>query len=351
VRDVVAAQLRVAIVAPPWYEVPPEGYGGVERVCAVLVEGLVARGHAVTLIGAGHNHTRANFVQTLAQAPGEESGQHALVEITHAARALDAIGRLRPDVVHDHSLAGPLGAQSYAAPTVVTAHMPLAGPESQLEYFEAISRGTALVALSEAQRSDAPHLPWVGVNPNGIDVEAFPFRKRKDDYVLYLGRISATKGVGLAIRAARQAGRRLVIAGKGSIPAETTYFQEQILPEIGGDVEWVGEVSGQPRLELLSRAQCLIFPICWREPFGLVLIEAMACGTPVVALAEGSVPEIVEHGRTGVLCQEPAELPAAIEASSHLEPRECRNQVKRRFTAEHMVGGYEAVYRRVLQAG
>jgi glycosyltransferase involved in cell wall biosynthesis len=343
-------RLRVAIVAPPWYEVPPQSYGGIERVCAVLVDRLVDLGHDETLIAAGRSHTRARFVQTLEHAPGEGGDLESLTDVLHTARALEAIDRLGVDVVHDHSLAGPLGARRRAAPTVVTVHMPLAGPESRLDYFEAIGLDVSLVALSEAQRRDAPHLPWAAVVPNGVEVEGLRFRETKDDYVLYLGRISPNKGVEQAIKAARDAGRRLVIAGRGTIPVEERYFENEIVPAFGDRVEWAGEVSGQRKLDLLAGARCLIFPVRWREPFGLVLLEAMASGTPVVALAEGAVPEIVEDGRTGILCRDPSELSAAIEGVGDLDPRECRAHVENRFSARAMAERYDAAYRRVLTA-
>jgi glycosyltransferase involved in cell wall biosynthesis len=336
-------------VAPPWYEIPPQAYGGIERVCATLVNRLVDRGHEVTLIAAGRNHTRAGFVQTIEEPPGEGGDLESLTDVLHAARAIEAIEELGVDVVHDHCLAGPLGARSRNAPTVVTAHMPVAGPESRLDYFEAIGAQVSMVAISESQMRDAPQLPWVAVVPNGIEIEEFPFRAKKGGYVLYLGRISPNKGVDLAIRASRDTGRRLVIAGKGTLPLEDRYFKEEIAPELGERVTWVEEVSGARKLELLAGAGCLIFPVRWREPFGLVLLEAMACGTPVVALAEGGVAEIVDDGRTGVLVGHPSGLPNAIERAIDLDPHECRVHVARHFTAQRMAEGYESVYERVLK--
>jgi len=336
-------KLRIAIVAPPWYEIPPASYGGVERVCASLVDGLVERGHDVTLIAAGRNHTRGEFVRTVAIPPGEGGDFESLTEVIHAARAQQALDELKVDVVHDHSVAGPLAASARRAPTVLPAHMPLAGEESWVEYYRAIVANVSLVALSEAQRRAAPGLRWAGLVPNGVDVGQFPFRADKDEYVLYLGRISATKGVDLALAAARTAGRRLVIAGKGTIPSEHEYFEHEIRPQLGDCVDWVGEVSGQQKVDLLARARCLIFPIRWQEPFGLVLLEAMACGTPVVALGHGAVAEVVDDGRTGFVCQRPSELADAINDVSRLDATDCREHVRRHFSVERMVDGYEAV--------
>ena len=344
----VGAPLRVAIIAPPWYEIPPASYGGIERVCASLVDALVERGNDVTLIAAGSNHTRGSFVRTIETPPGEGGELQSLTEVIHAALASRTVDELHVDVVHDHSVAGPLAAKARRAPTVVTAHMPAAGPESWAEYYRALGANVSLVALSDAQRRAAPDLRWGARVPNGIQVNRFPFRADKDDYVLYLGRISTTKGVDLAIDAARTAGRRLVLAGKGTLPLEEQYFEREIRPRLGDGVEWVGEVSGQNKLDLLARARCLLFPIRWQEPFGLVLLEAMACGTPVVALGEGAVLEIVEDGRSGLVCRHASELAGAIEEVGRLRAGDCRAHVVRNFSVERMAERYEAVYRDVI---
>lgn len=341
--------LRVAVIAPPHYEIPPPLYGGTERICHLLVEGLTDRGHDVTLVAAGPNHTRARFVRTFDQPCGEGTDADMLNATIHAARAMTALDRIPVDVVHDHTLVGPLTGRSRAAPTVVTAHLPVAGPESQHDYLEAIGGWCHLVALTDAQRRHAPHLNWAGTVHNGIRLQEHPFRADKDGYALYLGRISRTKGIHTAIDAAHAAGVRLVIAGKGTIAPEFEYFETEIAPRLGGAVEWVGEVGGERKHDLLARARCLLFPAQWEEPFGLVLLEAMACGTPVVALRAGSVPELVADGVSGLVCDQPAELPEAIGKAADLDPRACRDHVARNFTAERMVAGYEALYRRILE--
>jgi glycosyltransferase involved in cell wall biosynthesis len=341
--------LRLVVIAPPHYEIPPAFYGGAERICYLLVEGLIDRGHDVTLVATGPNHTRARFIRTLEQPCGEGTDADILNATIHVARALAALDQIPADVVHDHTLIGPLTGRYRAAPTVVTAHLPVAGPESQRDYLEVIGGWCSLVALTDAQRRHAPHLNWAGTVHNGISLQQHPFRAQKDDYVLYMGRVSRTKGIHTAIDAARAAGMRLVIAGKGTIVPEMTYFETEISPRLGGGVEWVGEVGGDQKHDLLARAQCLLFPVQWEEPFGLVLLEAMACGTPVVALRAGSVPEVVADGVSGFVCDEAAELPEAIGKAAALDPRACRDHVARHFTAERMVAGYEALYMRVLE--
>jgi glycosyltransferase involved in cell wall biosynthesis len=339
--------LRIAMVAPPWFEVPPQGYGGIEAVCAGLVDRLVARGHRVTLIGAGRDRTAADFVATFAEPPSVRLGE-PVPEVLHSAAVARVLEEVEVDLVHDHTLAGPLLAAGRPVPTVVTAHGPVEGEFG--DYYRQLGDWVGLVAISDAQRRSAPDLPWLGTVHNGIDVDAYPFREAKEEYVLFLGRFSPDKGAHLAIDAARAAGRSIVLAGKCSEPAERAYFLEEISPRLGPDVWLFGEAGAADKRELLARARCLVFPVCWDEPFGMVLVEALACGTPVVALKRGSVPEIVVDDVCGVVCEETAELPAGIEAAGRLDPRQWRSYVRERFGLAAMVAGYEAVYRRALAA-
>jgi glycosyltransferase involved in cell wall biosynthesis len=335
------------MVAPPWYELPPRGYGGIEAVCADLVDALVARGHQVTLIGAGHNGTRARFVRTYDTPQGARLGE-PLPEVLHAAAAAEVLEKLDVDLVHDHTLAGPLLARGRAIPTVVTVHGPVGGEPG--EYYRRLGRSARLVAISEAQRRTAGDLNWCATVHNGVRAEDFPFRAEKEEWVLFLGRCTPDKGMHLAIDAARAAGRRIVLAAKWSEPAEKAYFDAEIRPRLGPGVEWLGEVNGRRKKELLSAARCLVFPIQWEEPFGMVMIEALACGTPVVALDRGSVPEVVTHGATGLICHDPGELPAALRAVERIDPVRCRKDVLDRFQPDTMAAGYERVYENALSA-
>jgi glycosyltransferase involved in cell wall biosynthesis len=338
--------LRIAMIAPPWFTVPPQGYGGVENMCADLVDGLVARGHEVTLIGAGEPGTRASrFLPTYADPPSGRLGE-PLPEVLHTAAVARILDSLDVDLVHDHTLAGPLLARGRGAPTVVTMHGPVAGEPG--EYYRQLGDTVSLVAISAAQRRAAPDLPWRGTVHNAVDVTSFPFRTAKDEMALFLGRLHPDKGVHLAIDAARAAGLPIVVAGKCTEPRELEYFRTCIEPRLGPDVTIFGTADAAAKRDLLARAAVLVFPILWDEPFGMVMIEAMACGTPVVALRRGAVPEVVVDGVTGVLCDDPADLPAAITAARRLSPADCRAQVESCFAAATMVAGYEAVYRAVL---
>jgi len=335
--------LRVGVVAPPWFEIPPAGYGGTEAVVAGLVNGLVDAGHEVTLVGSGRNGTLAqHFVQVFPEPPSARLGT-PVPEVQAAAEAARALDDLDLDVIHDHSLAGPLLARGRRTPTVVTMHGPSRGENG--DYFERLGRTVDLVAISDAQRRLNPRLNWVGTVHNAIDVASYPFCAPKDDYVLWIGRFHPDKGPDLAIRAARAIGRRIVLAGKLNEPGERRYFEERIAPMLGPDAEYVGEADAALKRELYLKAACLAFPIRWDEPFGMVMVEAMACGTPVAAIGRGSVPEVVDDGRTGVIVDGPDELPAALEKAMTLRPADCRRWVEEHFDLPVMAAGYEHLFR------
>lgn len=339
------SKLRIAVVAPPWFEIPPVGYGGIEAVCQLLVEGLVERGHDVTLIAAGAHKTSARFRRTFSTPPHERLGQSG-PEVVHAALTARHLAELDVDVVHDHSFAGPLAARGRAIPTVVTAHGPVTGEMG--DYYKGLNDVTHLVAISHAQRRIGPHLKWAGTVHNGIPVAEYPFQSEKEEYAVFLGRMSPEKAPHLAIDACREAGVELVIAAKCTEPEELAYFEAEIRPRLDVDVHYAGEVKGMAKKKLLASARCLVFPIQWDEPFGIVMVEALACGTPVVALNRGSVPEVVTDGISGFICDSAEELPESIKRSNVLSPHEC-HQAAEAFDAERMVAGYEEVYRRVAR--
>lgn len=338
--------MRIALVATPWYPVPPTGYGGVELVVAHLADGLVARGHDVTLVTAGRVGTVAQHVMTSYDAPQTARIGESLPEVVHAAYTSSVLRDLDLDLVHDHSTAGPLLAASRSCPTVVTAHNDVGGEYGSV--LRLLGRSVVPVAVSEAQRRLATDLPWAGVVHNGIDVNGYGFRTEKDDFVLFLGRISPSKAPHVAIDAARAAGRRIVLAAKCTEKVERDYFEAQVRPRLGPDAEYLGEVGNPMKADLLSRAAALVFPIAWEEPFGLVMVEAMASGTPVVALRRGAVSEVVEDGVTGWICSTQDELVAGIGRLTELDPAACRRHVAERFSPARMVDRYERVYARAL---
>ena len=284
-----APRLRIALLAPPWVPVPPPTYGGIEQVVAALGAGLVERGHEVVLVAAaGSDLPGAEVVSPLADLPGV-IGEPA-ADWRHALAGVDAVADV--DVVIDHS--GPLGAlltSRLEVPGLHVTHGPLQAVS--VEIYEGIARHfprLRLVAISEAQRASAPWLPFAGVRHNGLDLDPVPFRARPDGHLAFLGRMSPEKGPADAIRIAKAAGVPLLIGAKCREAAEHEYFARHVEPELGPGVVWLGELDAPEKYALLAGARALLFPIAWEEPFGMVMIEAMACGTPVLATAGARFP-------------------------------------------------------------
>jgi glycosyltransferase involved in cell wall biosynthesis len=336
------------MIAPPYFSIPPAGYGGIEVVIADLVDALVDRGHEVTLVGTGRHATKAQrFIATCETGPADRLGE-AMPELVHAAKVAAILRRLNADVIHDHTLAGPLTARGRLTPTVVTVHGVVSGDRG--EFYRALGGTVQLVAISNGQRATAPDLPWSATVYNAIRAQTFPFRADKQDYALFLGRFHPQKAPHLAIDAARAAGLPIILAGKCSEPVEIAYFAKEIEPRIGVDVTILGVADPAAKRALLAGAACLLFPIVWDEPFGLVMIEAMVCGTPVVALRRGAVPEVIVHGQTGIIVDHPDELADGIAQARQLDPAVCRRHVETAFAVEVMAAGYEAVYQRTQGA-
>ncbi|QFZ24094.1 glycosyltransferase family 4 protein [Saccharothrix syringae] len=347
--------LRVALVAPPYFDVPPKAYGGVEAVVADLADALVARGHSVTLLGAGEPGTAARFVPVWERTVPERLGE-PFPEVAHAAAVRRELERLAVaeglDVVHDHTLAGPLNAPALAAlgvPTVVTVHGPV--DEDLHRYYRALGEDVHLVAISDRQRALAPDLNWTATVHNALRLRDWPFRARKEDYALFLGRFHPDKAPHLALEAAHAAGVPLVLAGKCAEPVEKEYFEREVRPRLTDRDHVFGVADATAKRELLANARCLLFPIRWEEPFGMVMIEAMACGTPVVALRAGAVPEVVADGVTGLVRDHPDELVEALREVRALDPAACRAHVAEHFDVDRLGAGYEAAYRRALEPG
>ncbi len=344
--------LRVALVVPPYFDVPPAAYGGVEAVVADLADGLVDQGHQVYLIGAGKPGTAATFVPVWDRTVPERLGE-PYPEVMHAVAARPAVQRLAAevglDVVHENTLSGPLNAPVYAdlgLPTVVTVHGPVDG--EMFRYYRELGEDLSLVAISHRQRALAAELNWVGTVHNALRLDTWPYRPEKEDFALFLGRFHPDKAPHLALEAAHAAGLPLVLAGKCAEPLEMAYYEREVRPRLTDADVVFGVADATAKRDLLSRARCLLFPVQWEEPFGMVMIEAMACGTPVVALRCGAVPEVVTHAVTGLICDTPEELPAALAEVTRIDPAACRKHVSEEFSAQEMARGYERAYRAAL---
>jgi glycosyltransferase involved in cell wall biosynthesis len=336
------APMRILEVAPVWVPVPPNAYGGIEWVVHWLVDGLRERGHDVELLTVGSSSSSAAKHVTFPEPPSRiETDVPA--EVIHALGIVDAVERFHPDVVHDHTLMGPL--IDTGVPHVVTAHGPTGGLFG--EYYRAVSRRTPLVAISDAQRRALPDAEWIATIHNAVDVDAFTVQEEKGDAFLFLGRICRDKGTHLAIRAAREAGQRLLIAGRITEPRERKYFAAEIEPLLGDGIEYVGEAGWDTKRALLREARGLLCPILWDEPFGMVLIEALASGTPVITFDRGAAREIVDDGVTGAIVGSVEEM-AEVMRILDVDPRACRKAVEARFDAPVMVDRYAAVLARAI---
>lgn len=343
--------MRLGMVAPVWVAVPPEGYGGIELVVSLLTEELVQRGHDVTLFASGGSRTKARLVSAFDVPPTdrlwevEPDATHVGTAFGHAAAAYDEDAGF--DLIHDHTdYLGTAFAATLPTPVVHTVHFPL--DEPRRSFLGRFADDVYLAAISEYQRTECPELPWVGMVHNAVDVEAFEVREDKDDFVLCIGRICERKGQDLAIEVARRAEVPLVLAGRVH-PKEAEFFTERVLPHLDGErVRFVGEVSNETKRDLMARARALLLPIREPEPFGLVMVEAMASGTPVVAEPLGAAPEVITDGETGFLAAGVDAMAEAIGRVAELSSQRCRERAEARFAPGALADGYEALYRDVL---
>ena len=344
--------MRIAEICPPWIAVPPKGYGGIEWVVALLADGLAEAGHEVTLFATGDSRTRARLEYVFEQAPGTDRINDITLDTTHTLFSLRE-ARDRFDVLHVHAPFSTLaGAVETGVPTVHTLHGSFVPEMKRLYSF--VADRVWFVAISQAQKRFDEELRYGGVVYNGIDMDAYAFGEQKEDFVLFLGRAAPEKGWRRAVEAAMAAGERLVSAVKIAHPTEHEEWERNIRPIIPKDFEVLGEITLQEKADLLRRAKAVLFPIDWDEPFGLVMTEAMACGTPVIATPRGSVPEVVEDGVTGWIVdveEYPTRAAERLLRLSELDPRACRDRVQRLFSKQAMVAGYEGVFERAVAVG
>jgi glycosyltransferase involved in cell wall biosynthesis len=336
------------MISPPWIAVPPRGYGGIEWVVHLLTEELVRRGHDVTLFATGDSSTHAElrFVFDVAPTAQMHLTQPDAMQVGTAFRhiAEEARAGRGYDVVHDHSAwLGVAFAKNLDVPLVHTIHG--AFIEANREFYRTFRDHAAFVTISQYQQRDFPELPYAGCVPNAIDVDGFPFRAEKEDYMLCLGRIARDKGQGIAVGIARDIGIPLVLAGKVDSGEDTAYFEEAVLPFVDGDlIRFEGEVPDERKRELLAGARAFLFPIQWPEPFGLVMVEAMACGTPVIAFPNGAVPEVISNSEGGYIVGSPEEMAEAIKRAADISPERCRDYARSRFSPAVMTDAYERIY-------
>lgn len=345
--------LRIGLLAPPWVPIPPPRYGGTESMIDRLARGLLAAGHEVRLWTTGDATCPVPRGATFDVARRAMMGSSA-IELRHTLEGYEWFVDQQCDIVHDHTLVGPFIAPA-TPPVITTNHGPFDNPE-----LAAIYRHTPptipIIAISRNQASAAPRF---GINishviHHGIDVEEIPEGDGRGDdrgpYLLFLGRIDPTKGVLQAIDVARTTGWRLLIAAKMTEPGEISFFEREVAPRCMDGIEYVGEVGVVEKYRLLGASTALLNPIQWPEPFGLVMIEALATGTPVIVTPHGAAPEIITDGLTGFLRTDRAALVDAVREIDRIDRTTCRTEVTRRFSTQRMVGRHVDAYRQLLAA-
>jgi glycosyltransferase involved in cell wall biosynthesis len=343
--------LRIGLVAPPFERVPPTGYGGTERVVHALAVELDRRGHRVTVFATGDSKVPGRLVP-VTDAPVRDTGAAGIGAIPWLTVTQIAVLRAAKDldIVHNHvDWAGLLLGDALGQPVVATFHGRLDIPGAR-ELL--LASRCHHVAISESQAASQPDACWSGVVHNGLDLSGAPFRPAADrtDDLCFVGRLVPEKGIVEAIEVARLSGRRLRIAAKaGAQPAEVDYFERVVRPAMRtADVEHLGELSSEDRDSLFAECHATLMPGNWPEPFGLVAIESLACGTPVLARSEGALPEIVREGLDGWLSDDVPQLASRVDDVGRLDRAAIRASVLERFSATRMADGYLEVYRRVL---
>jgi glycosyltransferase involved in cell wall biosynthesis len=337
--------MRIGLIVPPWVPVPPPAYGGTEAVVDRLARGLVRAGHDVLLAAAANSTCPVPRVASTAEAADRAPVcGDSVTELRHVVTSYAAMSEV--DVIHDHTLAGPLYRYRHmSTPVVTTNHGPF---DDALSPIYRAMREVAVLAISHHQASTAADIPIVAVIHHGIDVDAVPVGRGDGGYASFLGRMAPEKGPRQAALIARAAGVPLRMAAKIREPAERDYFDAAVRPLLCSDVEYVGELGFQEKLALVGGSFALLNPLQWAEPFGLVMIEALATGTPVVTTPTGSAPEIVDDAVTGYLCEGLLPLAGALLDAAALDRSACRAAARARFATERMVAAHVRLYTALL---
>ncbi|WP_066382247.1 MULTISPECIES: glycosyltransferase family 4 protein [unclassified Anabaena] len=341
--------MRIAQVAPLWERVPPPAYGGIELVVGLLTDELVRRGHEVTLFASGDSLSLAKLVSVHPRALRLDSSvkECSIYEMLQLATVYERADEF--DIIHSHMGCASLPyAKLVTNATVHTLHGIFTSDNEKMFQY---AKNQPFVSISDAQREQRLELNYLATVYNGIDVSSYKFYPQPDEppYLVFLGRISPEKGTHLAIEIAKKAGWRLKIAGKVDV-VDVEYYEKEIKPLIDGkQIEYLGEANHTQKNALMGGAVATLFPITWREPFGLVMVESMASGTPVIAMKLGSTTEVIADGKTGFLCNNIEECVSAIAKVAELNRYTCREYVQNRFSLQAMTDGYEAVYQQILQ--
>jgi glycosyltransferase involved in cell wall biosynthesis len=339
--------MQILQIAPLWIPIPPITYGGTELVVYNIVEELHSRKHNVSLIASGDSKTNAKLISLW-----EKSLWRAHLKSPHAI-IMNMIGKVLEigdefDILHNHTDFYLVPFAKYLQrPVISTIHRPI--DEAALKVFKEYAKWNHFVAVSYDQASSTPEIKFKKVIHHGIKLERYEFNDAPDDYLLWISKIEDEKGILEAIEATRRSGERLIIAGNVVEEESGRFFRYEVLPNIDGDkIRYVGQVTFQQKIELTKKAKAVLYPIKRREPFGLVIIESMACGTPVIAFKNGAASELIIDGKNGFLVNSVEEMASMIKEVKKIKRKDCRMHIEKNFTVEKMVDEYEALYKELI---
>jgi len=343
------------MVMPPWFKIPPEGYGGIEIIVSLLTDGLVKKGHEVTLFTISESQSKARiftvFNEEMKSYLDRPPSSFLNIALTHTLASYFEIAKGNYDIIHDHTWKEGLACASFMnIPIVHTLHSPI---DEENRRFYSLFRdhpGIYFITISNFQQSCLPGLNYAATVYNSIEFSKYPFSEEKEDFFFYMGRFNAEKAPHLACEVASKLGKKLILAGKVHEEAERTYFDQYIKPYLNDNISYIGPLGhwSEEKMRLFSRAKAYLYPIQWDEPFGITMAEAIACGTPVVTFKKGAAPEVIAHGVTGFVVETMEEFIEALEHIDEISPQACRNRAESMFTSRAMVDNYERAYLKIL---
>lgn len=339
--------MKIAQIAPIIERVPPQKYGGTERVVYELIEELVKRGHEVTLFASGNSLTSAKLISIFPKALREARVKDLYGPNTLTMFNIGNAYKLQHnfDIIHDHNGYVSLPTANLSqTPVVMTYHGPF-DPETRMIY--GVLKKPFVVSISKSQAQGTSGINFIGNVYNGLTMTDYPYSDEHEGYLLFVGRLSMEKGVHHAIEVATHLNLTLIIAAKLDT-VEMPYFNEYVGPYLSDNIRWIGEVDQEERNKLMSKAMCFLHPVTWKEPFGLTLIEAMACGCPIVAFKKGSIPEIVAHKKTGFVVSDIHGMIKAVKNINLIKREDCRKHALEKFNAVVMADNYEKIYQRII---
>ena len=347
--------MKIAMVMPPWFKIPPESYGGIEIIVSLLTDGLIEKGHEVTLFTISESQSKARiftvFNEEMKSYLDRPPSSFLNIALTHTLASYFEIAKGNYDIIHDHTWKEGLACASFMnIPIVHTLHSPI---DEENRRFYSLFRnhpGIYFITISNFQQSCLPGLKYAATVYNSIEFSKYPFSEVKEDFFFYMGRFNAEKAPHLACEVASKLGKKLILAGKVHEEAERTYFDQYIKPYLNDNISYIGPLGhwSEEKMRLFSRAKAYLYPIQWDEPFGITMAEAIACGTPVVTFKKGAAPEVIAHGVTGFVVETMEEFIEALEHIDEISPQACRNRAESMFTSRAMVDNYERAYLKIL---